>query len=67
MEDAHDGAWLQECDGIRLAPNPILIDGLRTPIRIAPARPGEHTREILRELEFDETSIQKLFETAAVA
>jgi crotonobetainyl-CoA:carnitine CoA-transferase CaiB-like acyl-CoA transferase len=67
MEDAHDGVWLQEGDGIRLAPNPILVDGRRTPLRIVPARPGQHTRDILRELQFDEAAISRLFESAVVA
>jgi crotonobetainyl-CoA:carnitine CoA-transferase CaiB-like acyl-CoA transferase len=67
MEDAHDGVWLQERDGIRLAPNPILIDGQRAPLRIVPGRPGDHTRQILTELSFDEAAIATLFDAAVVA
>ena len=67
MEDAHDGVWLQEGDGVKLAPNPILIDGQRTPLRVVPARPGEHTREILRELGCDDAAIARLYESAVVA
>ena len=67
MEDAHDGVWLQEREGIRLAPNPILVDGQRTPLRVVPPRPGEHTREILRELLLDDAAIARLYEAAVVA
>ena len=33
MEAAHDGAWTQSGDGMRLAPPPIRIDGQRLPLR----------------------------------
>jgi crotonobetainyl-CoA:carnitine CoA-transferase CaiB-like acyl-CoA transferase len=49
MEAAHDGAWTQTADGVRLAPDPIRVDGQRLPLRAAPPRLGEHTDEILRE------------------
>jgi crotonobetainyl-CoA:carnitine CoA-transferase CaiB-like acyl-CoA transferase len=49
MQAAHDGSWTQTADGIRLAPDPIRIDGLRLPLRAAPPRLGEHTDEILGE------------------
>jgi crotonobetainyl-CoA:carnitine CoA-transferase CaiB-like acyl-CoA transferase len=66
MQDAHGGAWLQEIDGMRLAPNPILVDGQRTPIRIAPPRFGEHTREVLSELGCAEREIALLYERGVV-
>jgi len=48
MEAAHDGGWTQTMEGMRLAPDPIRIDGQRLPLRIAPPRLGEGTDEILR-------------------
>jgi crotonobetainyl-CoA:carnitine CoA-transferase CaiB-like acyl-CoA transferase len=49
MQAAHNGSWTQIADGIRLAPDPIRIDGLRLPLRAAPPRLGQHTDEILGE------------------
>jgi crotonobetainyl-CoA:carnitine CoA-transferase CaiB-like acyl-CoA transferase len=49
MEAAHDGAWTQAADGMRLAPDPIRVDGERLPLRAAPPRLGEHTDAILEE------------------
>jgi crotonobetainyl-CoA:carnitine CoA-transferase CaiB-like acyl-CoA transferase len=49
MEAAHDGAWTQAADGMRLAPDPIRVDGERLPLRVAPPRLGEQTDAILRE------------------
>jgi len=49
MEAAHDGAWTQTADGMRLAPDPIRIDGRRLPLRAAPPRLGGQTDEILAE------------------
>jgi crotonobetainyl-CoA:carnitine CoA-transferase CaiB-like acyl-CoA transferase len=66
MQLAHDGAWLQELDGLRLAPNPILVDGERTPLRIAPPRLGEQTTEVLRELGFDSSAIAELYRGGVV-
>jgi crotonobetainyl-CoA:carnitine CoA-transferase CaiB-like acyl-CoA transferase len=48
MEAAHDGAWTQTAEGMRLAPDPIRIDGKRLPLRSAPPRLGDGTDEILR-------------------
>jgi crotonobetainyl-CoA:carnitine CoA-transferase CaiB-like acyl-CoA transferase len=58
MQTAHDGQWLQELDGILLAPNPILIDGQRAPARIPPPRFGEHTVEVLEEIGCDDAAIR---------
>ena len=49
MEAAHDGAWAQTADGMRLAPDPIRVDGERLPLRVAPPRLGEQTDAILHE------------------
>ena len=49
MQAAHAGSWTQVADGIRLAPDPIRIDGGRLPLRAAPPRPGQHTDAILGE------------------
>jgi crotonobetainyl-CoA:carnitine CoA-transferase CaiB-like acyl-CoA transferase len=51
MERAHDGRWLNELDGIRLAPSPIRLDGARVPVRRPPPRLGEHTAAVLDELD----------------
>jgi crotonobetainyl-CoA:carnitine CoA-transferase CaiB-like acyl-CoA transferase len=66
MQFAHDGAWLQELDGMRLAPNPILVDGERTPLRIPPPRYGEHTHDVLQELGFDASTIDRLYASGVV-
>jgi crotonobetainyl-CoA:carnitine CoA-transferase CaiB-like acyl-CoA transferase len=50
LERAHGGSWLEEADGIRLAPGPIRVDGERTPVRLPPPRLGEHTDEVLAAL-----------------
>ena len=43
--------WLDERDGIRTAPSPIRLDGESPRMRRAPPRLGEHTAEILAELD----------------
>ena len=50
MEATDDGRWTQTMEGMRLAPDPILIDGQRLPLRAAPPRLGEHTDAILQEV-----------------
>ena len=44
-------AWVQELDGVRVAPGPLRVDGVLTPLRRPPPLLGEHTDEVLRELE----------------
>ncbi len=43
--------WVEELDGVRLAPGPLRVEGALTPLRRPPPRLGEHTDEVLRELE----------------
>jgi len=43
--------WVQELDGVRLAPGPLRVDGELTPLRRPPPRLGEHMDEVLAELE----------------
>jgi crotonobetainyl-CoA:carnitine CoA-transferase CaiB-like acyl-CoA transferase len=47
LERALGGGWVDELDGIRLAPSPITVDGARAPLRRPPPRLGQHTREVL--------------------
>ena len=49
MEATHDGRWTETMEGMRLAPDPILVDGQRLPLRTAPPRLGGQTDEILHE------------------
>jgi crotonobetainyl-CoA:carnitine CoA-transferase CaiB-like acyl-CoA transferase len=55
MEAAAGGDWVQEGDGIRMAPDPIRVDGGRLPVRLPPPRLGEHTESVLAEL--DQTAV----------
>jgi crotonobetainyl-CoA:carnitine CoA-transferase CaiB-like acyl-CoA transferase len=60
MEAAHADGWLQSLEGIRVAPDPILLDGSRLPLRRAPPRLGEHRDEVLRELEIGADELTEL-------
>jgi len=50
MEQAHPGGWVEQADGIRLAPSPLRLNGQRAPMRRPPPRLGQHTTEVLREI-----------------
>ncbi len=50
MQRVHPDGWLQTGDGVRLAPNPILLDGGHLPLSSPPPRLGEHTDAILAEV-----------------
>ncbi len=67
MEAAHDGAWTQTADGMRLAPDPIRVDGQRLPLREAPPRLGEHTDAILGEAGLSHEEIAALRAAGAIA
>ena len=48
IEAAHGGEWVQEAPPMRLAPDPIRLDGESPPLRGAPPLLGEHTDECWR-------------------
>jgi len=50
-----DGTWTQERDGVRMASNPIRLDGRRPPARLPPPRLGEHTAAVLAALDGQES------------
>jgi crotonobetainyl-CoA:carnitine CoA-transferase CaiB-like acyl-CoA transferase len=60
MESAHGGRWLQAAGGIRLAPDPIRIDGERLPLSNPPPRLGEQTDEVLLEAGLSREEIAEL-------
>jgi len=43
--------WVEELDGVRVAPGPLRVEGQLTPVLRAPPRLGEHTAHVLAELE----------------
>ena len=43
--------WARELDGVRLAPGPLRVEGELTPLRRPPPRLGEHTAEVLGEVD----------------
>ena len=67
MEAAHDGAWVQEAAGMRLAPSPIRVDGNRLPLRNPPPPFGAHTNEILLEAGLDADEIAALRAAEVIA
>jgi len=67
MGDAHEGAWLQTAGDIRLAPDPIRLDGEHLPLRLPPPTLGQHTDEVLAELGLSQREIAALKEDGVVA
>jgi crotonobetainyl-CoA:carnitine CoA-transferase CaiB-like acyl-CoA transferase len=66
MEAAHDGAWTQGAGGMRLAPDPIRVDGERLPVRAAPPRLGDGTDAILGLVGFSPEEISALRADGAI-
>jgi len=52
---------------IRVAPNPIRVDGVRPALRKLPPLPGEHTREVLAEIGVGETELAELIRAGVVS
>lgn len=51
MDAAHDGAWTDTLDDVRMVPDPIHVDGNRLPARLPPPLLGAHTASVLSELD----------------
>jgi crotonobetainyl-CoA:carnitine CoA-transferase CaiB-like acyl-CoA transferase len=66
MEAAHGGGWTQSAEGMRLAPNPILVDGERLPLQAPPPRLGDGTDAILREVGFSADQVAALRAEGAI-
>jgi len=60
MQNAHGGAWVQEGGPVRLAPDPIRLDGESPPLRSIPPLLGEHTDEVLTEIGLAKEEIAQL-------
>ena len=67
MEAAHNGGWVQRAGEMRLAPDPIRLDGQSLPLRAIPPRLGEHTDQLLTELGLGDAEIRELREDGIVA
>lgn len=66
MEAAHDGLWVQNIDGVKVAPSPIHLAEGRLPLRRPPPRLGEHTEEVLSEAGFSAAERARLRDGGAI-
>jgi crotonobetainyl-CoA:carnitine CoA-transferase CaiB-like acyl-CoA transferase len=67
MQVMYGGGWLQGAEAVRLAPNPIWINGERLSLRSGPPRLGEHTTAILNEAGMNDAQIAELRSSGVVA
>jgi crotonobetainyl-CoA:carnitine CoA-transferase CaiB-like acyl-CoA transferase len=67
IEAAHGGAWLQQAGRMRLAPDPVRLDGAQLPLRGVPPLLGQHTDEVLGEIGMAADEISALREQGVVA
>ena len=67
MEAAEGGDWVQDAGPMRLAPDPIRLDGESPPLRSAPPLLGEHTDEVMAELGLGADEIARLRGEGTVA
>lgn len=66
METAHDDSWVQEIDGVKLAPSPIHLAHGRLPLRRGPPKLGEHTDEVLSEIGYTSADLARLRDCGAI-
>lgn len=66
MDLAFDGRWIEERDGIRIAPDTLMLNGTRTSPRRAPPALGQHTEEVLSELGLSSAEVAALRESKLI-
>ena len=67
IEAAHGDVWVQVAAPMRLAPDPIRLDGESLPLRGTPPLLGEHTETVLTELGLDAGEIAQLRSGGVIA
>ena len=66
MDAAYPDGWVQERDGLRTAPDPILVDGRRLPLRLAPPLLGADTDAVLADVGVSDEERDGLREAGAI-